>query len=82
MSSASDLLLRLKEAKYHDRPSMIAPCPRTWSPLPGVSHHVGTEIAEEHRAERAGEDPRQIDDADAGERLVGHPAAVRVSSGS
>src|SRR6202035_2439871 len=33
----SERLLRLKAAKYQERPSLIAPCARSGSPTPGVS---------------------------------------------
>ena len=54
--------------------------------LPGVVaavgpldlHHLRAQVSQDHGAERAGQDPREVENSDAGKRLGGHRGVVSV----
>ena len=76
-SSATDRLFRLSDRKYAaSSPTNGGPQWRVSSPCAGPFDldHVGAEIAQDLRRQRAGEHPREVEDAQprAGERAVVH----------
>ena len=65
-------LPRLTEKKYVLQSPMYGPVVRETSPNGGRSTliNVRAEVGEDHRGEGAGEDPREVEDGEAGERAA------------